>query len=73
MGLFLNYQIATGVYLFTKPERIVWHIIFAILTITFLTGFYKLGVNTYRSFSKVFFGSIEVAAGSLSGKPTNSK
>ncbi|OHS99136.1 hypothetical protein TRFO_34489 [Tritrichomonas foetus] len=52
-----NYRIATGVYLFTKPEQRVWDIIFLVLLITFTIGIISLSINTYRSFGRLLWGS----------------
>ena len=68
--LFLNYEVSTGVYLFVRKERIVWHIIFALLLIMFVVGLFKLGVNSYHSFCKVFLGTIQSSANDIPNSGT---
>lgn len=51
-----NYRIATGTYLFTRPERRAWDIVFIILLVLFTIGFISLTINTYRSFGRLLWG-----------------
>ena len=53
--IFKGYRTATAVSLLSRPERIIWDIVFFLLMFTFVLGLYKLTVNSYRSFIRVFF------------------
>ena len=56
--LFKNYRMATGVYLFSKKERLAWDLIFLILIFIFFIGLIQLMIGTYNSFARVFFGAV---------------
>ncbi|EAX98554.1 hypothetical protein TVAG_281520 [Trichomonas vaginalis G3] len=58
VSLFKNYRMATGVYLFSKKERLAWDLTFLILIFIFLIGLVQLTIGTYHSFIRVFFGNI---------------
>ena len=57
MSFVKNYRIATGTYLFTRPERRAWDIVFIIMLVLFTIGFISLTINTYRSFGRLLWGS----------------
>ena len=59
-GFFKTYRTATAVCLLSKPERILWDIVFLILLISFVIGLYKLTINSYKSFIRVFFDAAEI-------------
>ena len=56
--LFKNYRMATGVYLFSTKEKLVWDLVFLITIIVFILGIFHLIVGTYHSFVRVFFSNI---------------
>lgn len=58
---FNTYRIATGVYLFSKKEKIVWDLTFIVIIFLFFVGCLKLTISSYHSFVRVFFGSPETA------------
>lgn len=73
MGSFVqNYRIATGTYLFTKPERRAWDIIFLVMLILFTIGFISLSINTYRAFGRLLWGAGSTAKTVVDGTATAS-
>ena len=62
VNAFRTYRIATGVYLFSKKEKLAWDITFLLLIFLFFVGILKLSISSYKSFVRVFFGGFAEAA-----------